>query len=453
MDTPYAAAWTATYRLIAEGWSWSGRERNCCFLNTGDGRFADVSAVSGLDLPDDGRAVAIVDWDQDGRLDFWVSNRSAPALRFLHNTTTMPHRFVALRLVGTRCNRDAIGARVELHLSRGEPRRVVRALRAGEGFLAQSSKWLHFGLGKDGVPERIVVRWPGGSREEFRLQAANRRYEIVQGTGKTVEWKGPRSPGEVRFPDVEPTEPKPDSQVRAVVFRQRRPSLEKLAYRSLDGAAKTLDAPHAGPMLIILWASWCPPCLAELKEVAEREQELRKENVTVLALNVDGLDPENGVGVSQIRQVLKDRGFAFEVGAATPETIQLLEQTQYEIIQKLKQLPVPSSFLVDGDNGVVAMYKGRVEVPQFLADAKLVSAEPRVLRDAAVPFSGRWLHDADSKRRDGLPIARIIEAFLTDPRVLAGFACLFAVLIARYFRRRGKRELKRDDPRNQISVN
>lgn len=442
MDTPYAAAWTAIYRLIAEGWSWSGHERNCCFLNTGDGRFADVSAVSGLDLPDDGRAVAVVDWDQDGRLDLWVSNRSAPALRFLRNNASTQHRFIAVRLVGTRCNRDAIGARVELKVSGGEPQRVVRALRAGEGFLAQSSKWLHFGLGKDGVPERFVVRWPGGGREEFPAPAADRRYEFVQGTGKAVEWKGPRTPGDVQLPDVKPPEPKPDSQVRAVVFRQHRPSLKTLAYRSRDGAAKTLNASHTGPLLITLWASWCPPCLAELKEFAEHEHQLRKRGVTVLALNVDGLDPESKASVKQIRQVLKDRGFAFEAGAATPETIQLLEQTQYEIIQKLRQLPVPTSFLVDGDNGVVAMYKGRVAVTQVLADAKLISAKPGALRDAAVPFSGRWLHDAGPQRPGELPVAKIIEAFFSDPRVLGALSCLFMALLAVYLRRRRKLDAK-----------
>ena len=58
-------------RMIVEGRSFSGNERNCVFLNTGEataakGRFANVSAVSGLDFPDDARAVALVDWDHDG---------------------------------------------------------------------------------------------------------------------------------------------------------------------------------------------------------------------------------------------------------------------------------------------------------------------------------------------------------------------------------------------------
>ena len=77
-------------RMMREGRSFSGREKNCVFLNTGanplaQARFADVSSISGLDFPDDGRAVALVDWDHDGDLDLWISNRSSPRLRLMRN--------------------------------------------------------------------------------------------------------------------------------------------------------------------------------------------------------------------------------------------------------------------------------------------------------------------------------------------------------------------------------
>src|SRR5262245_66393159 len=101
--------------MLREGRSWSGRERNCFFLNTGGTRFANVSAVSGFDFPDDARAAALSDWDGDGDLDVWVSNRNAPRLRLLRNGATGSH-YIALRLVGdgATTHRDAIGARVEV---------------------------------------------------------------------------------------------------------------------------------------------------------------------------------------------------------------------------------------------------------------------------------------------------------------------------------------------------
>ncbi|NIP94492.1 MAG: hypothetical protein GWO24_14035, partial [Akkermansiaceae bacterium] len=70
---------------IGEGRSFSGHEKNCCFLNTGGGRFADVSAAVGLAFDDDGRAVSVCDWDFDGRQDLWVTNRTAPRVRLLRN--------------------------------------------------------------------------------------------------------------------------------------------------------------------------------------------------------------------------------------------------------------------------------------------------------------------------------------------------------------------------------
>ena len=99
------------HALIRNGHSFSGRERHCCFLNTGGRQFANVSAISGLDLVDDGRAAACVDWDQDGDLDLWLSNRTGPQVRFLRNDVPTSHHYLAVRLIGRTCNRDAIGAR------------------------------------------------------------------------------------------------------------------------------------------------------------------------------------------------------------------------------------------------------------------------------------------------------------------------------------------------------
>ena len=157
--------------LIDQGNSFSGSERNCLFMNTRDGRFATVSAVTGIDFPDDARSPGLVDWDHDGDLDLWVSNRTAPMLRFLRNDSQTKNHWIALKLTGKDCNRDAIGARVTIRLKGGGL--VMRTLKAGEGFLAQSSKWLHFGLGDAAAIETISVQWPGGKAADFKRP----RYE------------------------------------------------------------------------------------------------------------------------------------------------------------------------------------------------------------------------------------------------------------------------------------
>ena len=132
----YGKGWTAMSRMIWAGASWSGRERNSAFLNLGDGHFADVSAILGLDFADDARALALSDWDGDGDVDVWLKNRTGPQLRFMRNEGS-PKHFVGLRLTGETVNRDAIGARVELRV---DGKRLIQEVTAGSGFLSQSSK-------------------------------------------------------------------------------------------------------------------------------------------------------------------------------------------------------------------------------------------------------------------------------------------------------------------------
>jgi len=78
------------FRKIRSGTSWSGNERNTCFLSSGPkvasgGGFIDISGSSGFDFPDDGRGMTPVDWDGDGDLDILTSNRNGPQVRFLLN--------------------------------------------------------------------------------------------------------------------------------------------------------------------------------------------------------------------------------------------------------------------------------------------------------------------------------------------------------------------------------
>ena len=137
----YKQGWRALNRLLHEDKSFSGHEKNCAFLNLGDGQFASVSSVSGLDFDDDSRAIATCDWDFDGRLDFWMTGRTAPRLRLVRNRETTAGAFVTFKLQGTdpKTNRDAIGARVEVVLKNGDAsKRLVKTIHAGDAFLTAS---------------------------------------------------------------------------------------------------------------------------------------------------------------------------------------------------------------------------------------------------------------------------------------------------------------------------
>ena len=174
----YDRAWSALNMMIREGRSFSGHERNCCFLNLGGAspRFANVSSATGLDLLEDGRGLALCDWDWDGDLDLWLTNRTGPRVRFIRNDAAAANASILFRLRGATCNRDAIGARLELHLgAEGDPVRI-KTLRAGHGHLSQSSKWVHFGLGAETMVDHVIVHWPGGEKERFDGLSADGRY-------------------------------------------------------------------------------------------------------------------------------------------------------------------------------------------------------------------------------------------------------------------------------------
>ena len=193
----YKQGWRALSRLLHEDRSFSGGERHCAFLNTAGGKakFADVSALTGFGFPDDGRGLATVDWDFDGDLDLWITNRTAPRVRFLKNNASAKQNFIAFRLEGngTTSNRDAIGARLELILEGAEKATRIRSLRCGEGFLSQSSNWIHFGMGKDSVIASLIIRWPAGGTERITGLQANRFYLIRQSSGKATPVTPPKN--------------------------------------------------------------------------------------------------------------------------------------------------------------------------------------------------------------------------------------------------------------------
>ena len=153
--------------------SLNGNERDTLFRNNGDGTFTDVAYVNNADRVEDGRGVAIFDYDQDGRPDVALRNYKQPA-QLLHNVGTGGN-WLELKLIGTRSNRDAVGAHVTV-TSTGV--RQLREVHAGSGYLSGSSLIQHFGLGPATTIEAIHIRWPSGAETDMRNVAANQLLTI-----------------------------------------------------------------------------------------------------------------------------------------------------------------------------------------------------------------------------------------------------------------------------------
>ena len=100
----YLDGWEIINRMIREDTSWGGRERNCLHLSSGEGNFIDISAASGVDYIQDGRALCRLDLDLDGRPDLALRNRDGPQLRLLRNTWPGDNRALWIRVEGRNCN-------------------------------------------------------------------------------------------------------------------------------------------------------------------------------------------------------------------------------------------------------------------------------------------------------------------------------------------------------------
>lgn len=157
------------------------RQRNLLYHNSGNGRFEDVTSVAGpgLDLRRSGRGVAFGDLNNDGRLDILINNQNDPPT-LLRNEGEIPGHWISIRTVGTKSNRDGIGARVTL-VAGG--RRQIQEVRSGGSYLSQNDLRVHFGLGSATKADRIEVRWPSGATDQVEGASADQCLTVEEGRG------------------------------------------------------------------------------------------------------------------------------------------------------------------------------------------------------------------------------------------------------------------------------
>ncbi len=158
--------------------SWSGHQKKKLFRNLATQSFKEISAEAGVDNDLDGRGIGLADFDNDGLIDFVQSNADQPSLLY-HNVTSPHGNWVELKLVGTKSNRDAIGARATL---KAGAMRLIREVNGGNGYSSQSTLRLHFGLGSAEKIDSLEIRWPGGRVESVSVPI-NKISRIVEGKG------------------------------------------------------------------------------------------------------------------------------------------------------------------------------------------------------------------------------------------------------------------------------
>ncbi len=155
------------------------REPLQLFRNTQGHTFEDVANEAGLNAGplQSRRGTAFGDINNDGNLDFVVFNVAGPPSLFINETRNANHR-VLFRLVGTKSNRMAIGARVTVYAGNMAQ---MDEVRGGGGYNSSNDTRLHFGLGKEATMSKVEVRWPSGLHQGFKDVPGDAIYEIDEG--------------------------------------------------------------------------------------------------------------------------------------------------------------------------------------------------------------------------------------------------------------------------------
>jgi hypothetical protein len=160
------------------------RQAPLLFRNTGKGRFENVTGSMGAAFgrPVVARGAAYADYDRDGDLDLLITTNHGPTYLY-RNDGGNRNRWLAVRLEGTKSNRDGIGAVVRIESASGKQWNMVRS---GSSYCSQSDLTLTFGLGKDERVKTVEIEWPSGTRQRFQDIAACRFLTINEARGITA---------------------------------------------------------------------------------------------------------------------------------------------------------------------------------------------------------------------------------------------------------------------------
>ncbi len=383
--TTYDDGWRATNRLLVSNGAQAQHERNVLLRNNGRGGFDDVSGSTGLDLDQDGRSFAILDYDADGRPDVVVmAPRSSPQLRIFKNELGAGNAVVALNLIGTKSNRDAIGARVTVETDQVH---VTRVLMAGSGFLSQHSKQLLVGLGKSQRTANVTIAWPSGDVQHVPDVALNQTVWIQEGKG-TVRSE-PLRTGETMRTNTATSGARDAGTASTGTWLYEPVPAPEFTIQGLNGKEHSLAGLAGHPALIYFWSLSAPPSCTALERLAEQRDAIANAGASILALAVD--PPEAAPKVRAFAE--RVRVPVMIVSDEVAGTYNILHRYLFD---RREDLRLPTAFLLDGQGEIVKVYSdwtssqaaGALEAAGLVEDIRRATAPPDDRLRRAVPFAG-----------------------------------------------------------------
>lgn len=385
----YECGWNAINELIRSDNTWNGYARNVMFANNRDGTFSEVSGPAGLDFLDDSRSFALADIDHDGRLEILLKNRNAPQLRIMHNAMQDIGHSIAFRLRGTKSNRDAIGSAITLEAG---TLRQTKYLQAGSGFLAQHSKEVFFGVGSETDIVRATIHWPNGQVQQFEHLPVNHRIELEEGRNSFAAKPFAAPPASYAAAGQESKlEPLPSQADTWLVEPLKAP---EFSLPDLTGNMRPLVQSRGSFVLLNFWAASSPLCRTQLSLLRRHQPALAANHLEVLAVNVD-----DAGGVASARSLAAEERLDFPVLFATQEIAGIYNILYRYLFDRRRDMPIPTSFLLDREGMIVKTYQGTVDPQQLLEDVHSVPTSAAERARKAIPFNGK-LYQGAFQRND-----------------------------------------------------
>ena len=156
------------------------RQRKLVYRNLRDGTFTEVAQALGAALmePRASRGAAFGDYDDDGDVDVIVNDLDGPPMLLRNDGGSRAGHWISLKLVGTKSNRNAVGAKVWL---KAGGLTQVDEVRSGDSYLSHSDWRLHFGLGSTTQVAEVIIRWPNGTTEKLTNLPIDKVVTVVEG--------------------------------------------------------------------------------------------------------------------------------------------------------------------------------------------------------------------------------------------------------------------------------
>jgi thiol-disulfide isomerase/thioredoxin len=342
-------------KILKEGFSFSGYERDHLYLNRQGRGFVDISGLSGIDSDTDGRGTAYADFDNDGDYDIFLTAFQRKAHHLFKNQIGQDEGWIRVTLRGVASGPDAWGTVVRVQSAQGT---MTKIKAGGSGFVSQSDPRLLFGLGSDEAAEWIEVDWPSGARERFDGPPARSSILIEEGAGTFRVLEESRC--------ELPSAPSGRDEFLGILKVGPRDAFPDLEIVDAEGTATRLAEVRRPDRntLVNLWATYCAPCRREMPELESLSARYGQAGADIVGLSLD-----MGPSQKKVPRALEKLGVTYPA-YTTDERI-------FPALFAGEEFFIPLTYLVNAKGIIVDVFKGWSPETRRRAESLIgVNAEP-----------------------------------------------------------------------------